>query len=211
MFGGSSIEVGFGSASQALTDVELRFGQETAGPYQVSELSRPPADSDYPRDYDTAVTVLDITAPNRVHDEPGTLEVTLKRSGLDVAPDRLRIEQHRPDGGGWTTVDTTVVDTTDRTVTLRADVPGFGLFAVTHAEATPTPAAAATTTSTATATPQPQSDSPTPTASSTSTPEATSAGTPAETTSTAFGYPVPLAVLAVLTVTLFGYLRSRSD
>ena len=208
MLGGSSIEVGFGSASPTLTDVELRFGQETAGAYRVSELSRPPADSDYPRNYDTVVSVLDVTAPNRVHDEPGTLEVTLKRSGLGVGPDQLRIEQYRPDGGGWTTVDATVVDTTDRTVTLRADVSGFGLFAVTHAEATPTPSAV-TTTPTATTTALPQSDSPAPSPTATTT--ATATGTPAETTSTAFGYPVPLAVLAVLTVALFGYLRSRSD
>ncbi|WP_136601638.1 cohesin domain-containing protein [Salinigranum halophilum] len=211
MLGGSSVNADFGGASPSVRTVELGFTEETAGPYEVAELSRPPADTDYPRNYDTVVSVLDIDVPNGVDGQSGTLEVTLSRSALDLDGDRLQIERHRPEPGDWTTVKDTTVSTTESTVTLRTNVSEFGLFAVTHATETPTatgePTATPESTTEPTATPESTTE-PTATPESASTAEATATGT--STTSTTFGYPAPPAGIALAFVApLLGYLLAR--
>ena len=204
MLGGSSVTANFGGASPTVRTVELAFARETAGLYSVAELSRPPADTEYPRNYDTVVTVLEIDAPTRVADDSGTVELTLDRAGLDVDSGRLQVEQYDPDSGTWTTL-SSVTRTTETTVTIRADVPEFGLLAVTQSVETPTPPPTeeASTTAQATETPTPTSttDDRTPTAQPVQT---------TTTTSTTFGYPVPPAIVAlVLVVPLAGYLLAR--
>jgi hypothetical protein len=184
----------------------LGFTEETAGPYEIAELSRPPADTDYPRNYDTVVSVLDIDVPNGVEGQPGTFEVTLSRSGLGTDGDRLQLERYRPESGDWTTVDGASVSTTETTVTLRANVSEFGLFAVTHATGTPTATPQAT--DEPSATPEPTSEPTAAATESASTPEPTA--TEPQTTSTTFGYPVPLAGFVFAFVApLLGYLLAR--
>ncbi|WP_142859312.1 cohesin domain-containing protein [Salinigranum halophilum] len=204
MLGGSAVSADFGGASPTVTTVDLGFSEETAGPYEVAELSRPPADTEYPRNYDTVVTVLDIDAPDAVADQPGTLTVTLARSGLDADSDRLQVERYRPESGDWVTVDGTT-RTTDTTVTLRTNVSEFGLFAVTRTTEQPT----ATRTPAATATPEPTATRTAAATATRTTPEPTATPT---VTSTTFGYPVPLAVVVLAFVApLFGYLLTRRE
>ncbi len=208
LYGGTSIDFDVDQSSETLHRVSLTFSEETAGQTAVGERDRPRADTDYPRNYDTVLTVVDTTPPNQVADRPGTVTFVLKRPAVDavgVSADGLRIQQYDEENGTWRTLATDVVAADDETVTLSADVSTFGTFLVSTVE----PTASATTTI------DEPTDEPTATATPTAEPLQTQTGTAtiqsdraAEPTSTDTEFP-GLGVTATLVAGVLALLLSR--
>ncbi|AUV82566.1 hypothetical protein C2R22_13725 [Salinigranum rubrum] len=212
LYGGTSIDFDVGQSSEALQRVSLTFSEETAGQTAIGERDRPRADTDYPRNYDTVLTVVDTTPPNQVADRPGTVTLVLKRSAVDatgVAADSLRIQQYDEGSGTWQTFATDVVAADDETVTLSADVSTFGTFLVSTAE----------TTASTSATTDESTDEPTATLTPTAEPLQTQTGTPtlqpdrtAEPTSTDTRFPglgVTATLVAGVLALLLGWRRRQ--
>lgn len=210
LYGGTSIQFDVGQSSDALQSATLTFSNESAGQTTLTERNRPAADSDYPRNYDTVLTVVDTEPPHQAADQPGSVTFVLKRSAVDAADataDGLQIQQYNQSSGNWETLTTEVVATDDDTVTLSADVSRFGTFLVSTVETT--------TTSTPAATDEPTTaDEPT----ATEEPPQTQTGTatlqpgqtPPTTTDTQFpGLGVTVTLVAFVFALLFGWRRRQ--
>ena len=219
MGGGSSTTVSVGDSSPRLESIRFEFGEETAGQFGVSELNVPPADTDYPRNYDTVVSLFEVTPPEPVRDDPGTVTVALDRSRLSAIgadPDGLQVERYNKSAGTWETLEHELVSSDDSTVTIRFETPGFptgdfGTPAYTTFAITTAPAGAASSDAGDATT---ESETATATAPVTTTETATAAGTTTAvetTTSTTFpGFGVATVVSALAIVLVVATRRRRT-
>lgn len=221
MGGGSGYTVRVGESSPTLSSVEVSFGEQTAGQISVVELVRPPLATDYPRPYRNVVTLIDLSVPTRMTDQPGSTTIELKGSRLaelGLTADQLQVERYDPDTETWSTLEfETTVDEGDDTVSFRTDVPNFeGLLMVSIAPVTQSqePAQTATPESAQTATPEPTPETPTveEQASAGESP-APESSTPDDVTTTATEFPgfgVLVALLALFALAL-GLAYRRRD
>lgn len=162
--GVSSVDLTIGDASETLQRVSMSFSGQTSGEVTIREFDRPTAYTDYPRDDDVILTVVDLQPPSDVRYDEGTVTFELTQSALEshgVSADELQIERY-DSSTGWETLETEVVSSDDEIVTLRTDVPDFGTYVISTTAAqqvTATPTATPTETeapvSTAAATEEP--------------------------------------------------------
>lgn len=186
--------------SQVILDTTISVDGFSSGDATVSEFGSFPAGT--PQVPGTFVVGADITVPDDVEDSAGQVRLTVDRSAfeaLGLAPEDLRVYKLDPIAQRWDLAPTSVVDATDRQVTIEADIDGFSLFAVS------TEATQVTQTQTATASP---TASPTPTETTQVTPTETASPTPTPTAGGGPGFGAVVAVVALLGAAL---LLSRRD
>lgn len=146
----------------------------------------------------TVVSVLNISPSSQAAaSSSATIELTVDRA--DIGDPANVFVAHEQDDGTWERLPTNVTESTDGTVTLRAQTDSFSRFAVVERQATAT----ATPTATATATPEPTATAaPTPTDAST----ATATPTPTETDDDAGGFGLLPIVGGLVVLALAGGL-----
>lgn len=144
----------------------------------------------------TVVSVVNISPSSQAAaSSSATIELTVDRA--DIGDLANVFVAHERDDGTWERLPTNVTESTDGTVTLRAQTDSFSRFAVVERQATATP------TATATATPEPTATAaPTPTEAST----ATATPTPTETDDDAGGFGLLPIVGGLVVLALAGGL-----
>jgi hypothetical protein len=219
--GVTSAELTIGDESETVQRVLMEFSGRTGGQVRVREYARPGASTQYPRDSDVVLTVLDLEPPTNVRYDSGTVTFELKQSVLDslgVSAEDLQIERYDTSTGEWETLETEVVGTSGDTVTIRADVPDFGTYVISTRPVEPQVTETATPTPTPTATPTPTptaTETPTSTPGTTETPDTPEetpeeTGTQAtETTSTQFPGLGIVATLVAFVLALLAIGRRR--
>ncbi len=131
--GTSSVGVTFPSQS-SFERFHIQFQKGTDGRVTVSELRSTP-DFAGPTRGQSTIAVADVEVPRSATDAEATVTATLRTKGLPdgVTPSSLRIEHFDAEAGDWETLETSVVNEGPDRLVIRANTPGFSLFAVTVA------------------------------------------------------------------------------
>jgi PGF-CTERM protein len=79
----------------------------------------------------SVVTMLDISRPSPVEDDPASLGVTVSLDALEANASNLVLVDYNHTTDEWNRLDTNVTDRTDSSVTLEASPSHTSLFAVT--------------------------------------------------------------------------------
>lgn len=116
-----------------------------SGNITVTDRSEPPADTTAPAG--SPLTIADITVPDEAHTTSAELEFTLTAANVTDA-DALTIKRHDAADDTWTSLSTTVDETNETMLTVRAETPGFSTFAVIEEDGGESPPAQNTPTDT---------------------------------------------------------------
>jgi surface glycoprotein (TIGR04207 family)/PGF-pre-PGF domain-containing protein len=185
----------------------VEFGDPVTGSVSIEALDTLPAGVTAPDG--AVIAAVEITTPDVADGRDSTVEITVPRDdiGADATAEDFRIV--RLEGAAEPEpLDTEVVESGDRSVTVAAETAGFSVFAVVEPAAT-----AAASTATGTPTPEPTATgtpTPEPTATGTPTPEPTATGTstPEPTTGGGPGFG-PVAALLAFVAGVVALIRRR--
>ena len=89
-------------------------------PSAVEDLSRP------------VVTVVNVSRPDSVADEPVTLSIAVENSSFGANASALRMTRYDESSDKWVQLDTTVASSADGSVTLQASASETSMFAITE-------------------------------------------------------------------------------
>lgn len=121
-------------SGSSFSQIEIRPTAAATGFIQASELSQLPSGTSQPPNQ--VGNAMSIQVPEDMRRNSATVRLSLQTSQLNVDADRLRVVRYNDETGAWTALDTQVVSQTQSTTLVRAETPGFSLFALTAAEET---------------------------------------------------------------------------
>jgi PGF-pre-PGF domain-containing protein/PGF-CTERM protein len=200
------LRVGFRNVSVS----NITFSNESAtGNVSVDDLTRVPHDISQPGG--EVVQTSRITVPETQRNESATVQLRVNGTrlrNLNASAEDLVISRYNETAEKWEDLNTSVTASSNESVLLEAETPGFSLFAVTvpqEEETTPTPTATPTD-----LTPTPTDLTPTPTETDTTDDITTDTpdDTPTETDSeTLPGFGAVVALIALLAAALLAMRR----
>jgi PGF-pre-PGF domain-containing protein/PGF-CTERM protein len=108
----------------------VTLSNETAtGTISVTDRSGLPDGASAPAG--STVATVEITVPDSQQTTSATIEFGVDADSV-TDPDQLTVERYDSETDTWTQLETTVSGTTDETITVVAETPGFSIFAVTE-------------------------------------------------------------------------------
>lgn len=112
--------------------VSVRVAGDATGSVDVTVVDAASAPKDVATrpEVNETLSVVNISVPASARDTGGRVEMRIDRDGLDRVPSTLRIAHYDATAGEWEMLSTTVVATTDQSVTVAAETDEFSPFAV---------------------------------------------------------------------------------